>query len=209
MLRKTKAESGLGVPQSVAEATEVPDIIELEGGGWVILVLDSIFMVIPKRCGEDWRERIERNFQHVRWKLKYVTLEEERAKVQFGGLSIETEVGKMSWGLQEETAIAWQAASRADMRATPRSYFSLVSFLRFAASVLGWPSYRMGRLTKVQSDLGKVTQWDQEIVPLEAMAEAKRLIQESTLLQGWIASTQTRRDGLVRGGCDAMALGGL
>lgn len=178
ILRRKKGAEDLGVPEWLYEAKEVPDIVEFSDGGWAVVIIDSIFMMLPEERAELWKVRLEENFEHVRWKLKYLTRELESAVVTFGGVKIFAEPGKLSWGLDTETLSAWQAVARAELRPTPRAFFRPLGFLRFAGSILGWPSYRLGRLTKYQSDLGKVEQWDDEYVPIEALAEAKRLILE-------------------------------
>ena len=176
MFRKGKGKADLGVPRWVDESELVPDIVELEGGGWVIVVIDSIFMMLPKEKAQLWRDRLEENFAHVRWKLKYLQQEQVTAAVTFGGVVIYTEPGELKWGLEDSTVEGWKAVASAELLPTPRVFFRLVSFLRFVGPVLCWPQNKLGRLTKAQSDLGQVEDWDEQQVPEEAMQEACRLI---------------------------------
>jgi len=183
---RSKKQVDLGFPQEWGP--EMPAVVELDGGGWIVVVIDSIFMMLPEReatehqaaewrrlqedpatCkhptyAEVWLQRLRTNFSTVRWSLKYATLEQETATVAFGGVRLVAQRGKLQWGLEEETLLAWKAIAKEDLLNSPRSFFRLVGFLRFAGAILGWPKYVLGRLTKIQSEMGQISNWDDESV---------------------------------------------
>ena len=50
---------------------------------------------------------------------------------------------------------------------TPRSFFSLLGYYRFAAAVAEFDRSKLGRALKIQSSLGRVTEWDFALPELE------------------------------------------
>jgi len=73
-LRRNEGEDKLGVPDSVYDMEEAPGFIELEDGGFIVLVYDSV--LIATTDPEGWKERVERNSgkeEGVNLVLKYLT----------------------------------------------------------------------------------------------------------------------------------------
>ena len=64
-----------------------------------------------------------------------------------------------------------------------RDLFRIVSYLRFAMSVMGEPRWKLGRVSKAQSRLGLVTNWDVECVQGEDLALAWHVFDD--LLKDW------------------------
>jgi len=185
---KSRKQQDLGFPQHWEDSDEIPAVVDLINGGWVVVVIDSIFMMLPQRTmpawgkeqemsfGAAWLQRIKTNFEHVRWKLKYATLENEVAEVVYGGVKVVSEVDMVKWGLDDNTLAVWKVLASSPLLNSPRTFFQLVGFLRFVASVLAWPRYILGRLTKVQSQMGLVSEWDAEVVAPEYVARACDMI---------------------------------
>ena len=103
-------------------------------------------MMLPEERADSWRVRLEENFEHVRWKLKYLTRELESAVVTFGGVKIFAEPGKLSWGLDTETLSAWQAVARAELRPTPRAFFQTTGLLAFCWFYIGMAVVHRGTM---------------------------------------------------------------
>jgi len=59
LLRRDPDEDTLGVPGSVFDMKEAPGYIELEDGGFIVLVYDSV--LIATTNPRAWKERVERN----------------------------------------------------------------------------------------------------------------------------------------------------
>ena len=60
---------------------------------------------------------------------------------------------------------------------SPLTLFRLLGMLRFAAPIVGWQEYRLGRLTKEQSRLGKVEKWNDPCVSETTIRVACRTIE--------------------------------
>ena len=161
-------EGDLGVPNDASElAGVVPGHIMLNGGGVIVLVYDSVIIIAPKATVAAFEQRIKRNTTEINLVLKYLTVEKADADFVFCGLRLIQDRHGLSWTLPREKVAEWKlvvgatnANGEAAMKCTPRSTFSLAGMLRFAAPILGWERQRLGRVSKLQSSLGTITDWD-------------------------------------------------
>ena len=69
---RLEGEPCLGIPEEVYNMKEAPGFIELEGGGLILLVYDSVLLIAPKELAHQWHARLERNFELANVKLKYL-----------------------------------------------------------------------------------------------------------------------------------------
>ena len=156
-------DGNLGVPDSVFSLTEAPGFIELEDGGFIVLVYDSILIATTQPAA--WEKRIRRNFgkeEGTNLHLKYLKVEETVAVFGYCGLEIAQNGQGVRWRADPEGVKTWKESVLRPMMSTPRTVFRLLGFLRFVAPILNWPRRKLGRFTKYQSELGSVVNWDEE-----------------------------------------------
>ena len=172
-------ESRLGVPADVEFLVEAPSHIELEDGGFIILIYDSILIVTKEDNAKEWEKRLKRNCeQHLNMEFKYLRLEGLKARVNYGGMVLRSDRAGLTWSLDTDAVEVWKTIARSELVPSPRTLFKLISYLRFAAPILGWREGKLGRLTKVQSELGVIEDWDEPKIGEAIMKAARRMILE-------------------------------
>jgi len=180
LLRRKEGEDRLGVPDSVYEMEDAPGCIELDDGGFIVLVYDSV--LIATTDPEGWKERVERNSgkeEGVNLVLKYITVEGPVAKFSFCGLEIRQNGHGVAWRLEPEGLRMWQEIITIPMVDTTRTVFRLLGMLRFASSILCWPRRRLGRFTRFQSGIAKgEVEWDLEPTDQKALSEMRQALSE-------------------------------
>ena len=170
-------EGNLGVPEAVYGLTDAPSHIRLEGGGLVVLVYDSILIIAPDEECEKWEQRLKRNCEEVNCLLKYITREGMQADFVFCGVRIMQDRNGLWWSTDLKKVEEWMlVVNQEGLKPTPRNFFGLVGIVRFVAPILGWEPRVLGEMTKCQSDLGEVTDWDARSVPVESMDLVKAMV---------------------------------
>ena len=178
LLRQTAAdiaegEKGkLGVPDSVFGLSEAPGFIELDDGGFIVLVYDSILIASTQPL--EWEKRIQRNFgkdEGVNLMLKYLIVEGAVATFGYCGLELSLDGHGVHWRMEEAALKTWKEVIQRPIVSSPRALFRLLGMLRFAAPILNWPRRRLGRFTKYQSQLGVILNWDEESAVHDEMIE--------------------------------------
>ena len=152
-------EGDLGVPEELKNMTHVPGHIMLRGGGVIVLVYDSILLIAPKATVDEFEKRIKRNTAEINVVMKYITVEGATADFVFCGLRLIQDRNGLSWTLPAAKVAEWKLVVGNTLECTPRSIFALAGMLRFAAPILGWERQRLGRVSKLQSSLGNVSDW--------------------------------------------------
>ena len=177
ILMRMEGEPSLGIPEEVYNMKEAPGFIELEGGGLIVLVYDSVLLIAPRELAHQWRARLERNFDLANVKLKYLIEEPLGSTMAYTGIQLRTSEDGSFWSLEPTTVETWNMIVRQPLVNSPLTLFRLLGMLRFAAPILGWQEYRLGRLTKEQSRLGMVEKWNDPCVNEEIIRAACRMIQ--------------------------------
>ena len=152
-------EGDLGVPEELKNMTNVPGHIMLRGGGVIVLVYDSILLIAPEASVKEFEKRIKRNTADINVVMKYLTVEGATADFVFCGLRLIQDRNGLSWTLPAAKVAEWKLVVGTTLKCTPQSIFALAGMLRFAAPILGWERQRLGRVSKLQSSLGKVSDW--------------------------------------------------
>ena len=179
ILRLLEDDDLLGVPPTTHCTSVAPGHIDLDDGGFIVVVYDSILVVAKTDRAALWEKRLLRNFYDCNCELKFLKLEEQTATVTFAGVTMESSLRGLAWHLEPDTLKLWQSGVNRELKASPRTLFCLLGFVRFAAGILSWSRRRLAEPTKVQSMLGKIEQWDVEI-PAQlrnTIAALKMLIQ--------------------------------
>jgi len=89
----------------------------------------------------------------------------------------------LKWRVAATSLATWKVLRRVVLRRSPRSLFKVVGYLRFSMAVMGEPRWKLGRISKSQSRLGLVTEWDEEVVPLTDFERAWGLF--DALVNDW------------------------
>jgi len=180
LLRRDAGEDTLGVPKSVYDMEEAPGYIELEDGGFIVLVYDSVLIATTDPDG--WKRRVERNSSKdkgVNLVLKYLTVEGTQAQFPFCGMEIRQNGHGVAWRMEPEGLAMWKDIVKIPMVDTPRTVFRLLGMLRFASSILCWPRRQLGRFTHFQSGIAKgEIKWDREPDDPKELAEMKQALAE-------------------------------
>ena len=160
MLLHEGPEGDLGIPADIKELNTVPGHIMLRDGGVVVLVYDSILVIASQPVIDGFEKRIKRNTTELNCIMKYLKVEGAVADFVFCGLRLMRDRNGLSWTLPAAKVKEWKLiVSQPRLKCTPQSIFGLAGMLRFAAPIMGWDPQRMGRVSKLQSTLGKVTDW--------------------------------------------------
>ena len=175
-------EGDLGVPAEFKNMTTVPGHIMLRGGGVIVLVYDSILIIAPRNIIEAFQERIQRNTVEINVVMKYLKVEGSTADFVFCGLRLIQDRNGLYWTLPEAKVAEWKLLVGTTIKCTPCSIFALAGMLRFAAPILGWEQQRLGRVSKLQSSLGKVSDWD---MPCEGNAPRDGLIEMQKMIMAF------------------------
>jgi len=155
----------LGIPEEYYSREIAPGCIHLNNGGFIIIIYDSILVVCPKKDQQSWHDRIKRNFETIgNLLLKYCKIAPSDSIVSYCGIEIRVGPNKFQWRVAEATLNTWHKLRHLSVRSTPRTLFKIVGFLRFALDVQGTPRRVLGRISKAQSRLGLVKNWDAEVV---------------------------------------------
>ena len=178
VLYKEETEDEMGVPNWATEGDDAPGFIPLEGGGGIACVYDSVIVIAPEDRAKVWYCRMKRNFRNHRLLLKFITLEELNSSPLYCGIQLHSDRTGLSWAPEAEALQNWKTIAKQALRPSPRTLFRLLGYLRHVAAILGWPRYRLGRLTKAQSELGLVKdeEWDLPYVEERHIVEACALI---------------------------------
>ena len=138
---------------------------------------DSVLLIAPKELAHQWHARLERNFELANVKLKYLSEEPLGSTMAYTGIQLRISEDGIFWSLEPTTVETWNMIARQPLVNSPLTLFRLLGMLRFAAPILGWQEYRLGRLTKEQSRLGMVEKWNDSCVNEEIIRAACRMIQ--------------------------------
>lgn len=175
LLARNPEEDNLGI--DVLEMTEAAAFLPLQGGGFIVLIYDSILICDHKDRIRQWEKRIQRNFNRCNLVLKYLTVEQREARFMFAGIEI---VGTNDglWIHPDKGRLEkWKLKLTNEVfRNTPRTYFRFMGYLRFIHTIEGIPKWLLGRMTKFQSSLGLISRWDDEMIPWERIEEARQAI---------------------------------
>ena len=185
ILFRDKDDEDLGVDGSVYEMIDAPGYVRLASGGVIILIYDSIFVIDTPSGAEKWSRRIQRNMHNANVILKYAILEKEATDPDlekcpmYGGLRFQYSGHEgLTWTLQADSLASWKERVARPLRNTPRTFYKLLGYVRFAWGVLDIHERCLGRWSKAQSRLGSViTSWDAEIVDAKVIKAVCEVIQ--------------------------------
>ena len=139
-----------------------------------------MILIAPEARAKVWFGRMKRNFQNHRLLLKFITLEELNSSPLYCEIQLYTDYNGLSWAPEAEALQNWKSIAQQALRPSPRTLFRLPGYLRHVAAILGWPRYKLGRLTKAQSELGCVQdeEWDLLYLEERHIMEACALIRD-------------------------------
>ena len=158
----------LYVPEEDVKWTEAQGCLRLQDGGLIIVVYDSLCFYVSSHLQMRWKDILIRNFElRARLSLKYITAEKHKAEFTFCGISLRQTPLGLTWSIDNSLLKAWQVSAQAPIEAISRVYSRFLGFLRFAVLLLSLSRRILGRFTKIQSDLGQITEWDKKEVNLE------------------------------------------
>lgn len=166
-----ESEGSLGVSEEDALLKWAPPFIALEGGGFIVLVYDSIFIITFEADIPLWKMRLERNFKEANVELKYLTVEPSKCDFVFCGVRIKIDDAGLWWSVDSSGVSDWKVVAATLSRRTPRNMYTLIGILRFVADILVHPRRRMAKYALMQRALGHISNWDEEIVAGECIAE--------------------------------------
>ena len=176
ILRIKDDDDMLGVSPTVHCSTVAPGYIDLDDGGFIVVVYDSILIVARMVRAALWEKRLKRNFFDCNCELKFLKLENQTATVTYAGVTMEASHEGIKWHLEPECLDTWQQGIDRELISSPRTLFCLLGFARFAAGILGWSRRKLAEPTKMQSVLGKVEIWDRELEHLKSTINALKVL---------------------------------
>lgn len=177
ILRLKDNDDMLGVSPTVHCTSTAPGYIDLDDGGFIVVVYDSILIIAKEERAKLWEARLKRNFYECNCELKFLKLEAQTATVTYAGVTMESSRKGLAWHLEPEGLEIWQTGIDRALKSSPRTLFCLLGFARFAQGILGWSRRRLAEATKAQSMLGQVQAWDTAVPFLAPIIDAlKRLI---------------------------------
>ena len=176
ILFKKPEEESLGVNAQELTRSDVPGFMPLSDGGGIFTVYDSCMHICEEKTAAKWRDRVKRNFGDAGLALKYLTLEELNACPAFCGIQMQTDRNGLKWSVEAKSVSTWKAIVAQVLVPSPRTLFRTCGYLRFAGPIMGWSECRLGRLTKAQSELGLVTDWDEPKLKSGVLDHACKLI---------------------------------
>ena len=144
---------------------EVQGIVYLPQGGFIALLYDSFLLAATSNMLERWEARLVRNFNVFNLVPKYIKRECNTCSFTFCGIQILQKEGKTYWKVDPSTQSIWFSMSRQLRPNTPRILFQFAGYLRHAHTILGIAPRDLGRIGKLQSDLGSIENWDAKILP--------------------------------------------
>lgn len=174
-------EDRLGVPESALGGEAAPSHIDLDDGGMIVLVYDSVLIITSVDRAAKWHERLRINCDRVNMVLKYLIQEELEAELAYCGVGIKTTRAGLFWRLEESAVAIWKSMATQKLLHTPRTFFKFVGFLRFAGPVLNWTAHRLGEATKMQSKMGFIN-WKAGEGDIENVDEASISLLRSLVL---------------------------
>jgi len=178
LLRQEEGEVDLGIPLELHASNSAPGCVRLKNGGVMFLVYDSIMIICPKKDAKPWFERLQANFGQAGLQFKYCKIAEPGEIVNYCGMEAKSDREGLKWRVAATSLGTWKILRRAVLRRSPRTLFKVTGYLRFALAVQGEPRWRLGRVSKAQSRLGKVTKWDEICVTEEELVLAWSLFDE-------------------------------
>jgi len=163
ILRTEKDDRDLGIPEEALSRTSAPGFISLKNGGLVLLVYDSVLIICLKDDAREWQRRLRRNFEtRAHLLFKYCEIAPDNAIVPYCGLELRKTLNGLQWRVGDQSIATWKILRGVALRPAPRTLFRIVGFTRFASAIQGIPRYKLGHMSKLQSKLGLVTNWDDE-----------------------------------------------
>jgi len=173
ILKEEEGDVNLGVPEEAKDRTSAPGFVLLKNGGLIILVYDSILIICPKDHSRQWQKRLRRNFEErANLLFKYCEIALEDVIVPYCGLELRKTRNGLQWRVGDQSIATWKVLRSVALRPAPRTLFRIVGFIRFAASIQGIARYKLGRVSKMQSRLGLVVNWDEESLSEEEIEKA-------------------------------------
>jgi len=161
LLKRAPGQDALGVPDEVLQTEVAPGLINLEDGGLIVTIYDSVLIIAEENTAQLWHQRADNNFKDVHVPHKYNKLEGIDAKVPFGGMLLHSSRNGLCWGLDYDQVETWLMIAKSKLLPSGRTLYKLIGFLRFAQPILGWRECALGRLTKYQTTLGVIVDWDE------------------------------------------------
>ena len=178
-----------GCLENASNSIDVPGIMRLDGFGFIALMYDSFLIVSSDNQLREWYRHLVHNFQACNVVAKYITLEPSSFIFTYCGIQIIQNSGNLSWKVDPNRVQCWHSAAQALSTLTPRTLFQYCGYFRHASTILGIPQRMLGRLTKHQSDLGTVENWDTENIPLEVrhqiLSLSERIYHKNLKLCDW------------------------
>jgi len=173
ILRNEEGDRDLGIPEEARTRSCAPGFVLLRNGGLIFLVYDSILIICPKEDAREWQKRLRRNFEkRAHLLFKYCEIASEGVAVPYCGIELRKTVSGLQWRVGDQSVATWSILRGIPLRPAPRTLFRIVGFTRFASAIQGMPRYKLGRVSKLQSSLGLVTNWDEECLSAADIEEA-------------------------------------
>ena len=163
--------------QEMNSMNEMQGIVYLPDGGFIALLYDSFLFAITELMLKHWEARLSRNFQVFNLVPKYIRRECCTCEFTFCGIEIAQKEGKTYWKVDPSTQRTWSSMSQLLHSNTPRILFQFAGYLRHAHTILGIAPRELGRISKLQSDQGKIENWDARILPESVSALVVRMVQ--------------------------------
>ena len=160
ILFERPGDEHLGIPPHVNNMKAPPGSIKMDDGTVIIVIIDTILVIGEPTVVKKWQTRIERNMADTQLALKYSYMTE---KVDFAGLTLESNVNGTTWMIQEAISQRWKAwadeertrLAQSTSKPTPLTLWKVAGFLRFIAPVVGFRACTLGRVAGAQSRCAK------------------------------------------------------
>ena len=150
--------------ESALTDTRAPGIVLLHEGGFIALMYDSFLIVSTESTLKRWHVNLKYNFRKFNVVAKYMTMEKNTCQFTYCGIRIIQKEGHISWMADPTVAETWSNALKNLVEITPRILFQFCGYVRHVSAILGIPPRELGRLTKYQSELGLVDDWDAKLL---------------------------------------------
>lgn len=160
IILQESGEAELGIPSDLRSSASAPGCVRLTNGGIIFLVYDSIMILCPRKDASLWHKKLDRVFTKAGLMFKYLSVAAPGEVVNYCGMEAKSDREGLKWRVAGSSLSTWKILRRAVLRRSPRSLFKVTGYLRFSMSVMGEPRWRLGRVSKAQSKLGKVVDWD-------------------------------------------------
>ena len=173
ILRVESGDRDLGIPSSAYLGGVAPGYIRLTNGGIIFLVYDSILIICPEDDARAWQRRLRRNFEtRANLLFKYCEVADVEEVVPYCGLELRMTPKGLQWRVGDQSVATWKILRHVQLKRCPRTLFRIVGFSRFAAAIQGVPRHKLGAVSKIQSSLGLVQNWDETCLREEDIAVA-------------------------------------